>query len=200
MSIPSYNKGYPPDGSSLGQTKATIRDNLDGTFDTLGVDHVNNNGVPGPPNTPPGYHTVIHQVTQGTAPVAISGVNQLYSFIPTIPDNINPQLFNKNGLAGANAQMTGNIKADFGLVWCAGILLQWGFANITDTSPVTFSPAFPNNCFTVLTTPYWVGGPIPNGVAVASVKNVSESGFSWVFNTNSGAYAGGGFYWFAIGF
>ncbi len=47
MAIPIYTLGYPPDGSSLGQTKTTIRNNLDGTFLTLGGDHVNNNGQPG---------------------------------------------------------------------------------------------------------------------------------------------------------
>ena len=44
MSIPTYTQGYPPDGSSLGQTKSVIRNNLDGTFLTLAVDHVDNNG------------------------------------------------------------------------------------------------------------------------------------------------------------
>jgi hypothetical protein len=200
MSIPSFNKGYPPDGSSLGQTKATIRDNLDGTFDTLGIDHVNNNGVPGPPGTQPGYHTVIHQVTQGTAPVAIPGTNQLYSIIPTIPDNINPQLFTKNGAAGAVAQMTGFIKNPNGLVWCAGMLLQWGKVSSTTNGTVTFSPAFSTNCFSVQTTPYWIDGTIPNGAAGISIKGLSASSFQWVFNTNSSAYVGGGFYWFAIGF
>ena len=47
MSIPAFTPGYPPDGSSLGETKSVIRNNLDGTFLTLGVDHINNNGQPG---------------------------------------------------------------------------------------------------------------------------------------------------------
>ena len=62
MGIPAYVPGYPPDGSSLGQTKSTIRNNLDGTFQTIAVDHINNNGDPG--SQPPGYHTIIHEVPQ----------------------------------------------------------------------------------------------------------------------------------------
>ena len=79
MPIPTYTPGYPPDGSSLGQTKSTIRNNLDGTFQTLAIDHVNNNGQPG--SNPAGYHTIIHQVSQ-TSVSTVSGVNQVFSGVP----------------------------------------------------------------------------------------------------------------------
>jgi hypothetical protein len=79
MAIPTYTPGYPPDGSSLGQTKSTIRNNLDGTFETLAVDHVNNNGVPG--SNPAGYHTIIHQVPQ-TNVDDCAGYNQIFSGVP----------------------------------------------------------------------------------------------------------------------
>ena len=101
MTIPTYVSGYPPDGSSLGSTKTTIRGNLDGTFLTLGVDHVNNNGSPG--NNPAGYHTIIHQVTQTTIPSTISGVNQFFSMIPgtgasrPLPPN-DTQLYSLSGM------------------------------------------------------------------------------------------------------
>src|SRR5258706_888795 len=77
MSIPTYTPGYPPDGSSLGQTKSVIRNNLDGTFQTLGIDHVNNNGQPG--GKPAGYHTVIHSVPQGSNPATVAGYGQLFA-------------------------------------------------------------------------------------------------------------------------
>jgi hypothetical protein len=79
MPIPAYTPGYPPDGSSLGQTKAVIRNNLDGTFQTLAVDHIDNNGNPG--SQPAGYHTVIHQVPQTSVNTA-SGYNQIFSGFP----------------------------------------------------------------------------------------------------------------------
>src|SRR5580700_2776789 len=112
MAIPPYVKGYPPDGSSLGQTKSTIRNNLDGTFDTVAVDHVNNNG---PNMQPAGYHTIIHEVTQ-TNVSTVAGVNQIFSGVPgtlvvnsvttkAIPNNGDTQLYSLTG-AGVLAQLT----------------------------------------------------------------------------------------------
>ena len=77
MPIPTYVQGYPQDGSTLGQTKTQIRNNLDGTFQTLGVDHVNNNGVPGA--NPAGYHTTAHFTLQGSVPAATTNACQLFS-------------------------------------------------------------------------------------------------------------------------
>lgn len=108
MPIPTYTPGYPPDGSSLGQTKVVIRNNLDGTFQTLGVDHVNNNGVPGA--NPAGYHTVIHQVTQSGDPVTIAGVNQVYSKVVSG----DTALFNKTGNGVVTQLTTPNAGAGFG--------------------------------------------------------------------------------------
>ncbi len=200
MTIPAFVPGYPPNGFSLGQTKVQIRDNLDGTFQTLGVDHVNNNGIPG--SNPQGYHTVIHQVTQSANPATISGVNQLFSKIAAIPSG-DTQLFSRTGNGGVS-QLTGNHGAANGFAWFSGILVQWGVVSSITNGMVSFNnnPSnynFPNSCFIVETQPYWVGASAPNGAAGVSVKNISTTDFTWVFNTNSGAYTGGGFYWIAIG-
>lgn len=158
MSIPTYTLGYPPDGSSLGETKPVIRNNLDGTFETVGIDHVNNNGEAQSPPTSgnsPGYHTIIHQVTQVAAPAAISGVNQVFSLVP--PSNIPPggdtQLFNLTG-GGGLSQMTGDLALQNGYVWCAGILIQWGLITPSSSGEtINFTPKFPNACFNVQLTP-----------------------------------------------
>jgi hypothetical protein len=83
MSIPTYIKGFPQDGSNLGNTRVQIRRNLDGTFETLEVDHINNNevGSNGLMGTA-GYHNVIHFQDQGNAPTtppSVTNVTQMYT-------------------------------------------------------------------------------------------------------------------------
>lgn len=199
MPIPTYTLGYPPDGSSLGQTKATIRNNLDGTFETLGVDHVNNNGVPG--SNPAGYHTIIHQVTQAGPPAAISGVNQVFSMIPPsgIPSNTDTQLFTvtANQTPGHYSQLTGNNGATNGNVWCAGILIQWGTVtnavkNGSGTTSVNLPNAYPNNFFGVI-------GSLSAGTT-SSTLTVSQNGLDklqYYLNSNSGQTIN--FTWVAFG-
>lgn len=209
MSIPTYTPGYPPDGSSLGQTKVPIRNNLDGTFQTLAIDHVNNNGQPG--SQPAGYHTIIHEVPQ-TSVSTVSGYNQVFSGVPgtlvvnavttpNIPPNGDTQLYSLTGMGGLS-QLTGNHAAANGYCWVGGILIQWGKVSSTSSGNVLFNAAnvnFQNNCFSILTNPFWVGSTTPSGAAGVSVKGLSPTGFQWVFNTNSSSYTGGGFYWLAIG-
>jgi len=203
MAIPTYTPGYPPDGSSLGQTKTAIRNNLDGTFQTLNVDHVNNNGQPG--SNPAGYHTVIHEVTQ-TAVTSISGVNQVFSGVPgtltytvgmttkttpTIPNNGDTQLYSLTG-AGVLAQLTGYSfttpsgpnNQSSGYAWIGGVLLQWGsdFAvNTGSGNPISFAIPFPNHVFSITCTVYNSGSNVRE---VSEVGAASLSGFS-AFGSNS---------------
>lgn len=165
MPIPTYTPGYPPDGSSLGQTKSTIRNNLDGTFETVAVDHVNNNGQPG--SNPAGYHTVIHEVTQ-TSATTVANYNQLFAGVPgtlvvnatttpAIPPGGDTQLYalSANGIL---SQLTGRVAMQNGYCWMGGILLQWGLVgHIVDNATITFPVSFPNNCFTVVATPVKTG-------------------------------------------
>ena len=204
MGIPHFSLGYPPDGSNLGNTKTVMRGNLDGTFQTVGIDHVNNNGSPG--SNPAGYHTIIHEVTQ-TSVNTVAGVNQVFSGIPgtlvvnsvvteAIPNNNDTQLYSLTGaaigLAGLS-QMTGSSALSNGFVWCAGILLMWG----TSTSPtVNFAtgspvlPDFPTQCLNVQATMIGITGTTPPSLRVSSK---SKTGFTTVLvNVTS-------FYWFAIG-
>lgn len=199
MTIPTYVSGYPPDGSSLGSTKTTIRGNLDGTFLTLGVDHVNNNGSPG--NNPAGYHTIIHQVTQTTIPSTISGVNQFFSMIPgtgasrPLPPN-DTQLYSLSGM-GVFQQITGSLGTTPGYVWCSGVLLQWGFKSSPGASgTVTFPVAFTANCFNVqLTTQTDPGGVHNFWINQAGGPPINNTRFAYACDSSSL----NGFYWFAIG-
>lgn len=189
MPIPTYTPGYPPDGSSLGQTKSTIRNNLDGTFQTLAIDHIDNNGSPG--SNPAGYHKVIHQVTQ-TNVSTVTGVNQVFSGVPGtlvvngtgttgIPGNGDTQLYSLSG-AGVLSQLTGYSAANTGFAWVGGILIQWGRATATSTgNAVSFVVGFPHNVFSVTCSVFNSGGS-PRVVSVVGVP--STSGFTAI-STNS---------------
>ncbi len=153
MPIPSFTQGYPPDGSSLGQTKATIRNNLDGTFQTLAVDHIDNNGNPGA--KPAGYHNVTHWVPQGSDPVAIAGYGQLYSktITPIVSDEA---LFWETG-TGLVQQLTVNLTPSAttnGYSFIAGgLILQWmTVANPVVAVDYNFPIVFPTNVFNIQLT------------------------------------------------
>lgn len=201
MPIPTYTPGYPPDGSSLGQTKSTIRNNLDGTFQTLGIDHVNNNGQPG--SNPAGYHTVIHEVTQ-TSVNTVTGVNQIFSGVPgtlsvnatttpAIPPGGDTQLYSLTGM-GTLSQLTGSSASANGYCWAGGILFQWGEVSSPGNSgSVTFPKQFPNNIFNVQLT---YQRPV-TGTAISFALSAAPttSGFSY-YSTTSGSTT---LFWFAIG-
>lgn len=198
MAIPSYNQGYPPDGSSLGQTKTTIRNNLDGTFLTVGVDHINNNGQPG--TQPAGFHNVTHWVPQAGNPVAMSGYGQLYSKTITVGLNVDQQLFWESG-NGIVQQLTTNnvtpVAAASGISFLpGGLIIQWGKANLPATGvTVSFSPAFPNNVFSITLGP--VRHDTTSQMLTIDTTGLSRSGFQFVTGSSSGGYAA--CFWIAIG-
>lgn len=213
MTIPTYTPGYPPDGSTLGGTKVVIRNNLDGTFETLGVDHVNNNGEPG--SNPAGYHNVIRQVTQVADPSVTSpGVNQIYSKNYTTPAGTQTQLFTLNS-GGGISQLTGTNGTVQGWQWLGGVLMQWGEVTISGAAPYsgtvdfvtrngtsTNGINFTTNCFNVVTG--FTSATTPNilntSTAVVAIDTtaINKFGFKWNMN-KSGLLGLGGFYWIAIG-
>ena len=200
MSIPTYTPGYPPDNYSLGQTKAVIRNNLDGTFLTLAVDHVNNNG---PDGKPAGYHTIIHSVPQAADPAAVPGYGQLYS--KTIDDVTDDQaLFWQTG-AGVIQQLTTNFNPVAGLPGMTflpgGIILQWN-ANlfIEGDNAATFAgsgsgklgaSAFPNNCFGIIANMAESSSSDGN----LNTYNLTKTGFRYNNSSNSNRT----YFWMAIG-
>lgn len=190
MPIPTFTPGYPPDGSSLGQTKAPIRNNIDGTFQTVAIDHVDNNGSPGA--QPAGYHTVIHQVPQASVATA-AGYNQIFSGVPgallvnaaatpAIPNNGDQQLYSLSG-TGVLSQLTGKSAAANGYAWIGGILLQWGSGTATNTGAVIpFPIAFPNSVFSVVCTVYNSGSAVRS---VSEVNSASVTSFTAISNNST---------------
>lgn len=196
MPIPAYVQGFPQTGSSLGSTKTQIRDNLDGTFLTLEVDHYDNNGqCPSAPTTTgtAGNHSVIHMTTQGSDPGSFAGGVQLYSKLTTIPGGGVSEIFYKLSNGSVN-QLTGGLPASNGYIWVGGILLQWGTTSGAGT--ITFSPAFPNNCFNVQLTTGVSGAT--SGAATYAIQSISTTQFKFIFAGGNGS-GYGPFYWFAIG-
>ncbi len=201
MPIPTYTPGYPPDGSSLGQTKATIRNNLDGTFETLGVNHVNNNGQPG--SNPAGYHTIVQEVTQ-TSVNTVTGVNQVFSGIPgtlavnatttpSIPSDGDTQLYSLTG-TGVLSQLTGGSATANGFSWTGGVLLQWGFvSNPGGSGSVSFPKTFPHNVFNVQLSFQRPSTNVAVNFALSAAP--TTSGFSYYSNTSGSTTL----FWFAIG-
>jgi hypothetical protein len=214
MPIPTYTPGYPPDGSSLGQTKSTIRNNLDGTFQTLNVDHINNNGQPG--SQPAGYHTIIHQVTQVNV-ATVTGYNQVFSGVPgslivngvttpLVPPNGDTQLYSLTG-AGILNQLTGYFPQINGFAWVGGILMLWGIKTLSgaqrELSSVSFAAtngvSFPNNIFNIQAT--LVGNSATSSSDnTLSIVNGSPTkfGFSYLYNGSGGGNYPS-FFWSAIG-
>ena len=218
MAIPTYTPGYPPDGSSLGQTKSTIRNNLDGTFLTLAVDHINNNGQPG--TKPAGYHTIIHQVPQVSVST-VSSYNQVFSGVPgtlivngvttpAIPTNGDTQLYSLTG-AGVLSQLTGNNTTNNsdqnGYAWVGGILIQWGRRTLTGSQGElgtilfsTYNIDFPNDIFNIQATLICKAGGTSSSDNTLSLVNgsISNTSFQYQYNGNgSGSYPA--FFWLAIG-
>lgn len=197
MAIPTFTPGYPPDNSSLGQTKSTIRDNIDGTFQTLAIDHIDNNGQPG--SKPAGYHNVIHLVPQGSDPVAIPGYGQLYS--KTVNSfTTDEALFWQTGM-GLIAQLTVNLTPSGvtnGYTFIpGGLILQWGRVSSGDDEGTTnFNITFPSNVFVViLTSTTSAETSHANGMYWQPSADLDK--FTWV--QASPATSQTGFAWFAIG-
>lgn len=204
MPIPTYTPGYPPDGASLGQTKAVIRNNLDGTFETLAIDHINNNGQPG--SQPAGYHTIIHEVTQ-TSVDTVTGYNQIFSGVPgtlvvnsvttsKVPADGDTQLYSLTG-TGALTQLTGKSSTANGYCWAGGVLFQWGFVSTSAaTGTVNFPIQFPTECFNVQITSKVTGTTTDNSAFYVN-QTLTTTGFTWYQAHRPST--GTGFFWTAIG-
>lgn len=192
MPIPSFTSGYPPDGSSLGQTKSTIRDNLDGTFQTLAIDHFDNN------NANAGKHKFSHYVSGADATTG-AGEGALYCKTPTSGTNLFWRFANNNAniLQVTNGYFSNSANCIVPLM--AGMIMQCGFiASAGLNTPVLFHIPFD-----VLTVPYSISltgrraASDPGGTDAWVVSgSITNAGFT-IFN--SGNHTFDGWYWTAIG-
>lgn len=151
MSIPTFTPGYPPNGFSLGQTKTTIRNNLDGTFQTVAVNHYDNNSANA------GRHKHVEMpISASIPPGLINGETTVYSKTDAATTS---QLFFSPDNTGNEYQITRAINAAFTLFstntqyetvpaivnggWTylpGGMLLQYG--TIVSGSSINFAVPF----------------------------------------------------------
>jgi hypothetical protein len=204
-----YTEGLPNPPDKPNQDVARMQINSTSIPGIIAQDHIGfgfDNG---------GYHTVIHSIPTNNpsppttyppagSPAAISGVEQIYPLLyqpNTIPPSAaDTQLFARTGVGGIS-QLTGNNAIRNGWCWCGGILLQWGFVNVTTTTTgmVTFTDAtggipFPRNCFNITTS--ITGNNASNTSRVTVSTNPTVTSFNWTYTNGPGT---SGFYWMAIG-
>jgi hypothetical protein len=206
--VAAYVRGFPQDGASLGSTKAQIRDNLDGTFDTLSIDHKNQN------ETNTGYHKVIHIVSNAGDPPQVSGIGQLYTKSISSAGNTDTSLFFETGGGGGRKlQLTSNfipVMAANGVTFLPGSaaspmpLIQWGTQAIasgsSDSGTITFPRPFQTAVFSIqlqLVSKNASTSSSNNSLFVNGIANVTNSQFDWRYNGGSGDFPS--FYWVAIG-
>lgn len=202
MSIPPYVLGFPQDNSSLGNTRVQIRNNLDGTFETLAVDHIDNNGNPGPGT--PGYHNVIHFQDQGSAiPSTVANTTQQYT--GTDSHSIQQvKLLSKAGNVYKQTTMLDAFYSSFGdnldtnsAGWTylpGGLIMNYGFTgqgfNVTVDFTTLLLPTFSNVNYIITATPFIV---LAQAIAPFQVHDVTVSSFQISATTSKI------FYWTAIG-
>lgn len=199
MTIPGYVQGYPPDGSSLGNTKTQIRSNLDGTFLTVAVNHFDNNSAHA------GQHQFVEMPNSAVAPTVPSGATScaLYNGGSSFGPGTNDLFYLPPGSASlaSGVQLTRNelpINAVNGYSWLpGGVLIQWGEVTATNGNPnVTFPIAFPSALYNIQVTrqrapaspgstySFWVS---TTGLSTTGFTIINNDGHSWSYN------------WFAIG-
>lgn len=198
--VAAYVRGFPQDGASLGSTKAQIRDNLDGTFDTISIDHKNQNES----NT--GYHKVIHIVSNAGDPPQVAGIGQLYTKSVASAGNTDTSLFFETGGGGGRKlQLTSNfipVSAADGVTFIPGAagspmpLIQWGSTTaVTSASStaVLFPRPFQNAAFSVQVTAVTDDN---STIRLSLLGDASTTGFT-VTHTSSSHFKR--MYWTAIG-
>jgi hypothetical protein len=190
----TYTANVPLSGQTLGNSRPIINANFQKIASVFAVNHFNINSANA------GKHDRVELPVRAD-PTPVLGEGQLYAKVAGVGSEA--QMFWRfAGGASLPLQITGNrfsaVANNGYMPLMGGMLIQWGFVNSTTNGSVNFPVAFQTACYQVHTTTYFTGAN-PNGSAGVAVKSstVSTTKFDWVFNSNSGAYAG--FYWVAIG-
>lgn len=198
----TYNPAIPNGPNSPSADQPIMKQNAASINSIIAVDHIGFNTNNG------GWHTIIHQPVQGSAPAVTPGITQLYSLNYTPNSTVTStgtQLFMTN--SGGTIQMTGTSQQTDGWAWFNGMLYQWGRitgksgAWPTTDQTLTFKDRvagaipFSNNCFAVTTT---FIGPSSSSTGDICINSVSATNFHWQF-TGSSSASFDGFYWMAIG-
>ena len=179
----TYNKNIPdgPNNPSVDQPKMKV--NTNAVDQILAVDHVSFNANGG------GWHKQVTFASNNVPPIPSGGVTPPVLFTKDVQAAVTklPQLFYYSGKK-ANTQdqylVTGTSVGDEGSTYLfGGIIIKWSDTSAKDGGKsVTFTKAFPNQCFVVLLT-----SRDQNFTGELSVSDVSVSGFKAWRNSGSGS-------------
>jgi hypothetical protein len=195
MSFP-INTGIPAAGNRPSADQPLIQANFANINSFLSVDHI----APGTNNTA-GYHSQVHLINEAAPGIGFAN-SVLYSNIPAGDTKSWPFWQNSSGIfqmMGTNIGTVNNGQAFLP----GGIIIKWGFSPLPggSTGSVTFSPPFPNNCFTVFTNfSAAAANTILATITIANDLNITspiKTGFGFKIQGTTGG--SNGFYWLAIG-
>jgi len=203
----NYNLGIPDGPNNPSNDQPNMKENNDNINQILSVDHIPFNV------TNSGYHTVIHQLSNGGFPAAdppaipLPPVGQTYVKEVTANSTTDTQLFFRTALGGIS-QLTGNNATQNGYQWIGGTLIQWGLLDQTISNPVNgglinFPIPFPTETFIINAT-FFPTAPLialQNPGATLTVNAVDVNKFAWAIYITNPNFPSvlRGFYWFAIG-
>jgi len=198
----------PNSGQSLGQTRQQIKDNMDLLRSTIGNNHIDVNDAGA------GDHKYCLFASQGSDPTTVAATppGPIIALFNKSVTGVN-RLYIRQPADGTVIQMTGidpSATATGHTFLPGGLLLQWGFVNGAhggdnhfnggDTGAVTFNSA-PNvnfiTCLNVWTQPAFTGSNPGRAASIAVKSPLANSGFTWVFTSESTSYQT--FYWWALG-
>jgi hypothetical protein len=204
----TFTSGIPNSANTPANDQPLMLGNFNYINESYGKDHNFTNSSNTSLSNPDGYHTVIHQLLQGSTPPRITNVNQIFAKNYTPPfsgSSTDTQLFSRTGL-GVVSQLTGyQAQVSGGWQWVGGILMIWGVAplpalNVSGT--VTFTSVsgttipFPNAIFTIQMTLISTTFAIPTNATLAIAGTPTTTSFQWAYR---GDPTFNGFYWLAIG-
>lgn len=205
-----YNKNIPLSTNKPSVDQPNMQTNTNSISSIISTDHLTFGTATG--NQIDGMHTVVRlAVPQGSDPVAIGTIGQIYTKTLTIGGNSDQCLFFESGggrivqLTSFVSVATGNqtVAGNFGYTpVTGGIIFQWGYITLpgssNPTGTVTFATnniAFPTNCFNVSLTLNANSNTSQANTAFV-IGTPSKTSFNWGF-TGSTSY--NYIYWTAIG-
>ena len=193
--MPTYSP-VPQAGQSLGFTRDTLKNNIQGIIDTIAINHFG--------TTDPNYgkHRYIQMPEVISAPATAIDEGAVY----TKSINGTAQLFYRNENNGTEVQLTGTsaggtdtVAATNGYTFLpGGILMQWGIkGSLSSTGSVSYLIPFPTNVFNVQSSLISKAGGTSSSNTVAPITGtITTSGFQYSY-TGSSSYVS--FYWVALG-
>ena len=184
----TYTTDIPDGPNNPSNDQPDMKINTNSIDSIIAVDHVGFNTAKG------GFHKQVKFSANQSAPGFGTGVGDIYA--NTAVGNSWP--FWQNALGSTQLAGPTSTSASNGSTYLpGGIILKWGFVNSITNGTVTFTTAFPNNIFAVMTTAYYSGSASGVGATTLRKSQVLVTGFEWTFNTNASNYTG--FNWIAVG-